>query len=63
MKAAAIRELDWAIGTLRIAHDSIVEHVGIVRWSPYDTNKDTNKLCEYQQIAAHDGELAGAQNA
>jgi hypothetical protein len=30
MKSAAIRELDWPIGTLGVTYPSVVEHVGIV---------------------------------
>ena len=63
MKPAAIRELDWPIGTLGVAYPSVVEHVGIVPWGSYDTNKDTNKSRGYQQIAAHRCEQADATNA
>jgi hypothetical protein len=31
MKPAAIRELDWPIGTLGVTYPGVVEHVGIVR--------------------------------
>ena len=63
MKPAPIRELDWPIGTLGVAHPSVVEHVGIVPWHSHDTNKDTNKARGYQQIAANRSEQADATNA